>query len=85
MSIHKSLKLSNSLVRRRNVLKRNERIAEMMKVGRWKDGDPLFGLPKIFIDSAGLVHVIREDKTPKTITQTASAPPTPSEEPKKKK
>lgn len=68
MSMHKSLKLKNKLVRRRNVLKREERIQELAKAGKWKEGDPVFGLPKIFIDSSGLVQVIREDKTPREIT-----------------
>ena len=71
MSVHKSLKIGNKLVRRRNVLRREERIMELAKAGKWKEGDPVFGLPKIFIDASGLVQVIREDKTPRTITQPA--------------
>lgn len=47
MSIHKSLKLSNSMSGKRNVLKRKERIERMRKEGRWSaEEKSVFGLPK---------------------------------------
>lgn len=65
MSVHKSLKLGNKLVRRRNVLKRVERIVALSKAGKWKEGeDSVFKLSKIFIDKSGLVQVNREKKAP---------------------
>jgi len=47
MSIHKSLRISSTLKRYRNVLTRTERIGAMQEKGTWKEGDPVFGLPKI--------------------------------------
>jgi small basic protein (TIGR04137 family) len=47
MSIHKSLKLKNSLSRQRSVLSRWERIEKLKDEGRWKDGDRVTGLPKV--------------------------------------
>ena len=48
MSIHKSLKLRNSLVRRRNVLSRGERIQRLKTEERWVEGETsVFGLPKV--------------------------------------
>ena len=47
MSIHKSLKLKNSLARPRSVLTRWERIEKLKEQERWSDGDPVLGLPKV--------------------------------------
>jgi len=47
MSLHKSLKMKNKLVRRRNVLSREERIERLTKDERWQNGDSIFGLPKV--------------------------------------
>ncbi len=47
MSIHPSLKLSEKDKKQRSVLKRTERIRMMMEKGTWKDGDNVYGLPKI--------------------------------------
>ena len=46
MSVHKSLKLKNSLERERNVLTRNERIELMKERGEWKDAQSIYGIPK---------------------------------------
>jgi small basic protein (TIGR04137 family) len=47
MSMHKSLKSRSLLVRQRSVLSRWERIEKLRDAGRWKDGDPVLGLPKV--------------------------------------
>jgi small basic protein (TIGR04137 family) len=47
MSIHPSLALSDKDKKQRSVLKRTERIRMMMEKGNWKEGDKVFGLPKI--------------------------------------
>jgi small basic protein (TIGR04137 family) len=47
MSIHKSLKLKNSLQRARSVLSRWERITKLKEEERWQDGDRVLGLPKV--------------------------------------
>ena len=47
MSIHPSLNISDKDKKARSVLKRTERIRMMMEKGKWKEGDNVFGLPKI--------------------------------------
>ena len=47
MSMHKSLKLKNALVRQRSVLTRWERIEKLKEEEKWQDGDSVFGLPKV--------------------------------------
>ena len=47
MSIHKSLKLKNTLVRQRSVLSRWERIEKLKEEDRWTEGDSVLGLPKV--------------------------------------
>jgi len=47
MTIDKSLKVKRGLVRTRNVLTRAERIAKLQESDRWKEGDSVFGLPKV--------------------------------------
>ena len=47
MSIHKSLKVNSGLVRARNVWTRAERIEALKKDGRLREGDSIYGLPKV--------------------------------------
>lgn len=47
MSMDRSLKGVNTLVRHRNVLTRAERITRLQEMGRWKDGSTAIGLPKV--------------------------------------
>ncbi|MEZ6059756.1 MAG: small basic protein [Planctomycetaceae bacterium] len=49
MSIDKSLKKPSGMVRSRNVLKRGERILQLMSEDRWSDGRSPLGLPKVRI------------------------------------
>lgn len=46
MSRHPSLKTGGKIRKKRNVLKRHERIDQLRKTDRWKDGDKVLGLPK---------------------------------------
>jgi small basic protein (TIGR04137 family) len=46
MSMHSSFKSATKIAIKRNVLKRYERVNQLMKNGKWKDGDRAFGLPK---------------------------------------
>ena len=46
MSQHKSLQGASGIVRKRNVLKRFERIDVLKKRGQWKPGDRIQGLRK---------------------------------------
>jgi len=47
MSIHPSLELSEKDKKPRSVLKRSERLRMMTEKGQWKEGDDVYGLPKI--------------------------------------
>ena len=46
MSQHKSLQSHSGIVRKRNVLKRFERVDLLRKRGQWKAGDRVTGLRK---------------------------------------
>ncbi len=47
MTLHKSLKLGDTMKRARSVLTRAERLATLEDEGRWKEGESVFGLPKV--------------------------------------
>jgi small basic protein (TIGR04137 family) len=52
MGIDKSLKRGSRLARSRNVLKRDERIAQLKADDRWSDEQGPFGLPKVRVQKA---------------------------------
>lgn len=47
MSLDKSLRSHGALERHRNVLSRAERVEALQDEEAWKEGDPVFGLPKV--------------------------------------
>lgn len=47
MSIHPSLRISEKDKKQRSVLKRLERLKHMIEKEEWKEGDRIYGLPKI--------------------------------------
>jgi small basic protein (TIGR04137 family) len=47
MSIHPSLTISEKDKKTRSVLKRTERIRQMQEKGNWKEGNSVYGLPKL--------------------------------------
>jgi len=47
MSIHPSLRSSQKDKKQRSVLKRAERLRSMLGKGQWREGDSVYGLPKI--------------------------------------
>ncbi len=47
MSIDRSLKLKDALVRHRNVLTRAERIGKLQDEEKWDDSSSVLGLPKV--------------------------------------
>jgi small basic protein (TIGR04137 family) len=47
MSIDRSLRLKDALVRHRNVLTRAERIERLKDEERWEEGGAVLGLPKV--------------------------------------
>ena len=47
MSLHRSLKRKDALVRQRNVLSRAERVERLQADEKWEDGMSVLGLPKV--------------------------------------
>lgn len=54
MTLDKSLKVSTSSIQNRNVLTRAERIAKLQEAERWKEGDPVIGMPKVRVTKVSL-------------------------------
>ncbi len=70
MSIHPSLTISEKDKKTRSVLKRVERIKQMHEKGDWKQGDAVYGLPKI----KTLRIKIKKEKVEKAATTEEGAP-----------
>jgi small basic protein (TIGR04137 family) len=71
MSIHPSLTISEKDKKTRSVLKRIERIRQMQEKGNWKQGDSVYGLPKI----KSLRIKIKKEKVEKAATTTEAGAP----------
>ncbi len=63
MSIDQSLKKPRGLVRTRNVLKRGERIDQLIQEGRWTEGQSALGLPKVLVQKAVAGKKKKKEKT----------------------
>jgi len=71
MSIHPSLRISDKGKKTSSVLKRTERLRAMINKKQWKEGEDVFGLPKM----KSLRIKIKKEKTEKAAaTGTAAAP-----------
>jgi small basic protein (TIGR04137 family) len=68
MSIHPSLAISEQDKKQRSVLKRTERIRMMQDKGQWKEGDRVYGLPKI----KSTRIKIKKEKAEKAVDATAT-------------
>jgi small basic protein (TIGR04137 family) len=75
MSIHPSLGISDKDKKVRSVLKRTERIRMMLEKGSWKEGDEVYGLPKI--KTVRMIKIKKEkaEKTEVTAAGTTAAAP----------
>jgi small basic protein (TIGR04137 family) len=71
MSIHPSLTISEKDKKTRSVLKRIERIRQMQEKGDWKQGDAVYGLPKI----KALRIKIKKEKVEKAATTAEEGAP----------
>jgi len=47
MSLDRSLKSANALIRHRNVLTRDERLLKLKEMEKWDEKKSVFGLPKV--------------------------------------
>lgn len=54
MTIDKTLKVRTGMIRIRNVLTRAERLEKLKETERWKEGDPVLGLPKVRVAKVSL-------------------------------
>ena len=54
MTIDKSLKIKAGSVKMRNVLTRAERLVKLSETDRWKEGDPVYGIPKVRVQKISL-------------------------------
>ena len=74
MAVDKSLKIKGTLLRRRNVLSREERILKLEQEGRWEPGQSVFGLPKVStrVRKARGKKKKAEQPQPEAAVQTAS-------------
>jgi small basic protein (TIGR04137 family) len=83
MSIDKSLRRKNALLRARSVLTRGERIKIMENEERWKDGGSPFGLPKIKVAKvAKKVKKAKEEEKPAEGEAAAGAAAAPADKKK---
>ena len=71
MSIHPSLTISEKDKKVRSVLKRIERIRQMQEKGDWKQGDSVYGLPKI----KSIRIKVKKEKVEKAATATEAGAP----------
>ncbi|HEU4395608.1 MAG TPA: small basic protein [Planctomycetota bacterium] len=62
MSVHKSLVVRSALARARNVFSRAERLAKMTEEGKWKEGESVYGLPKL--KTRAKVRKVKKEKKP---------------------
>lgn len=60
MSIDRTLKLKNALVRHRNVLTRAERVGKLKDEERWSEGDSLLSLPKVSHRKIAITKKVKE-------------------------
>jgi len=61
MSLDRSLKGANALIRHRNVLTRAERLVRLADEERWNDSKSVFGLPKVANRKQELAKAAKEE------------------------
>ena len=49
MTMDKSLRMRQGLIRSRSVLSRSERIQRLIEADKWREGDSPFALPKVAV------------------------------------
>jgi small basic protein (TIGR04137 family) len=81
MSIDRSLKLKDALVRHRNVLTRAERIGVLKDEERWNEGDTVIGLPKVAHRKCAAGKKAKAEAAAEAAAAGAAAPGAPAETP----
>ena len=84
MSLHKSLKSRDELVRARNVLTRYERLLVLKEKGLWKEEEQsILGLPKVRIMRLKKRPKVKEEKPAEGVAGVEGVPAAEGEEVKK--
>ena len=78
MTIDKSLRRKGRLARSRNVLKRDERIAELQAEERWTPGRSPLGLPKVRVTKSAAGKKKKKKAKEEADTTAAAAEATPA-------
>jgi small basic protein (TIGR04137 family) len=73
MSLDRSLKSANALIRHRNVLTRAERLAKLTEDGKWTDAKGVFGMPKVAHRKMAVVKAVKEETAEGAATAVAGA------------
>ena len=74
MSLDRSLKSANALVRHRNVLTRAERIVKLAEQEKWTESKGVYGLPKVANRKLEVAKAVKEE-TAEGATAAAGAAP----------
>jgi small basic protein (TIGR04137 family) len=61
MSMDRSLRSANSLIRHRNVLTRAERLEQLTDEEKWNESKSVFGLPKVAHRKMALAKTVKEE------------------------
>ena len=61
MSMDRSLKSANALIRHRNVLTRAERLDKLAEEEKWNDSKSVYGLPKVAHRKMALAKTVKEE------------------------
>jgi small basic protein (TIGR04137 family) len=75
MSLDASLKAANALIRHRNVLTRDERLAKLKEDEKWQEGRSVFGLPKVGHRKMALAAKPAKEEAVEGATPAAGAAP----------
>ena len=81
MTIDRSLRVRKGMLSNRNVLKRSERLEKLKETERWKEGDSVFGLPKVRIEKVALKRKKKAKKVEEETEEIAATLEAASEEP----
>jgi small basic protein (TIGR04137 family) len=74
MSLDRSLKGANALIRHRNVLTRAERLDKLKEEEKWSDNKSVFGLPKVGHRKQEMVKGAKEETAEGTPAVAGAAP-----------
>ena len=74
MSLDRSLKSANALVRHRNVLTRPERLAKLAEEEKWNDSKSVYGLPKVAHRKMEVAKAVKEETAEGAAVAGAAAP-----------